>query len=153
MKIQIVLSPETPNYGELQAELSGEIMALQGSGVAITTVTAPPPENTLGFGEVLQFIIDNREEITSLIPLLTAAVQAVTEIFRRRNIAPPKPVRKKTTQQKKKAKSKKEKPPKTEPFAIILVGNHRLNFPCSPSQASNFIKKIRKDTSKKDENK
>ena len=129
MEIQILLNPKTPNYSELQAELIGEITALQGSGVTITTKTAPPPKESLGFGEVFQYIINNREEITKIIPLLTAVVQVLVERLRRRNIIPPKLVRKPATSLKQKQKTKKSVLPKPEPIAIIFVGEHHLKLP------------------------
>ena len=48
MEIQVVLNPHAPNYGQLQSEMTAEIMALQGAGVIVTTKTAPPPVDTLG---------------------------------------------------------------------------------------------------------
>jgi len=149
MEIQVLLNPSLPSHGELQAELSGELNALQRSGITITAKTAPPPEGTLGFGEVYQFIIDNREEIASFIPLLTAVVQVIADVLRRRGITPPKPVRKPTKSPKTKSKKRKTKTKKAEPIAIILVGEHQLNLPCTARQAGNFVKKLRKQGSGK----
>ena len=149
MEIQILLNPNLQNYGELQAELGGEIAALQRPGVTITTKTAPPPEGTLGFGEVIQFIIDHHKEIVALTPLVTATVQAIGAVLNRAHITSPKPARKPVITSKGKRKKAKTKPQKLEALVVVIVGENRLDFPCSVKQADNFVKRVRKQGTSK----
>ena len=145
MEIQILLNPKLPNYGEFQAELSGEINALQRPGITITSRTAPPPSGTLTLGEVFQFILDNKDTIVDSLNLLTAVIQIVLEVQRRRNITPPSKSKAKTSPA---TKKRKTKPEKVEPLAIIIVGEHQLSLPCTSKQANDFVKKVGKNRKK-----
>ncbi len=142
MEIQILLNPNLPNYGEFQAELSGEINALQRPGLSITSKTAAPPPGTLGFGEILQFIIDNQDNLIQSGLLLTSVIQVVMEVLRRRDVIPPAKPPKSTKTQKSKKQANTDR---TEPLVIIITGDkNQLNLPCTPKQASDFIKKVQK---------
>lgn len=146
MEIELLVNPNFSNAGEIQAELSAELHALQTKGISITSRTAPPPDGTLAFGEVVQFVIDHQDTLLKFIPLATAVLQVATAILKRRGVEPEK--KKKAAASKKPAKQtsvkKKTQSQAQEPALIILVNNkHQLRLPCTPEQEKKFLKALR----------
>lgn len=122
MKIQILLNPEAPDYGALQPDILGEMNALgQEPGISLRTEKVPPPEGTLPVAEVFQFILEHKDEAKEFLPLVTAVIQLVVAVIRRRRT---------------------EQDQKT-PSAVVIVDGHRLSLPAGGEKQRKFLAELK----------
>jgi hypothetical protein len=140
MKITISLSKNHPEFPPIQASLSSELQQLPKNGIDITEVLAPPPEDALVLGEVVQFIAQNHDTIVHSLPFVTSLVQLMRVILEGRNIRYKKKQKK---ENKPKGKKKRTISKKNKNIPIkIQVDSDTLDLPCSDQQARSFIKKV-----------
>lgn len=133
--IKVILNTETPEYDALQKDLANEFNALgQMEGIEIAAKKTSPPEGTLAGPDVFQFIINNRVEIVTLIQLGTAVLQIVNALMARHKI-----------REDRRARSKERARTKDESksyIAMIIMGDHHLNFPSSGEKQRKFLAEI-----------
>ncbi len=143
MEIEVFVDPEHAEAAALQADLAGELTALQRQGITITTKTSPPPPQTLGTAEAYQFIIQHHEELVSLAVLLKAVLDVIFAVLRRRSISPIQqpPRGKPAAKQSGKAKPRK-KTSSPIPILVIRVGDATLTIPSTPSKEASFVVEV-----------
>jgi hypothetical protein len=146
MKIELLINPELPNSGEIQAEMNSEINALRTKDVHITSKTAAPPEGTLALNEVYQFIIEHQDTITKSIPLIAAVLQVIASVLKRRGIEHKKPAA--TKKSKKKSSKKKTKSAKPQPAVVVIVDGHQIKLPSTAQKEKEFLKTVTEEPTK-----
>jgi len=144
MVIEVIFDPDVKNVGQIRADLSDELNALEAKGLTITTVTAPPPAGTLFLHEVIKIVIENKEAIIGTANLLTAVLQLTGAALRRRGISTQDTptVLRKSAVKKKKPRGKSASDAKERPAVIIKVGENQLNLPCNLEKQKKFIRKV-----------